>query len=68
MKNKHITIYLPDGTKEHFTTSKDVEDAEIRLVDKIECEGTSIVHIAYKDGDKVDGYSYVNMPYVLNMF
>jgi hypothetical protein len=68
MKKKLVTIYLPDGRKEHYTTSKDVEDKEIMLVDTIECEGTSIVHIAYKDGGKVDGYSYVNMPYVLNMF
>lgn len=68
MKNKLVTIYLPDGRKEHYTTSKDVVDKEIMLVDKIECEGTSIVHIAYMDGGKVDGYSYVNMPYVLNMF
>lgn len=68
MKHKLITIYLPDGRKDHFTTCKDAVDKEIMLVDKIECEGTSIVHIAYKDGDNVEGYSYVNMPYVLNMF
>jgi hypothetical protein len=67
MKHKLVTIYLPDGRKEHFTTSKEARDVEIKLVDKIECDQL-IVQIAFKDGGKVEGYSYVGMPYVLNMF
>lgn len=67
MKNKLVTIYLPDSTKEHYTTSKNAVDIEIQLADEITCDA-NVVNIAFKDGDKVEGYSYVNMPYVLNMF
>jgi hypothetical protein len=67
MKNKLVTIYLPGGRKNHYTTSKDAEDKEIQLVDKIQCDA-NIVNVAFKDGNKVEGYSYVGMPYVLNMF
>lgn len=67
MKHRIVTIFLPDGRIKHFTTSKDCQDKEVELVHTIECE-PGLVHIALKEDNTVDGYSYVGMPYVLNMF
>lgn len=66
-ENKLVTIYLPDGTTRLFTTNPDAQDVSIQLVDSIVTEPT-VVHIAFKDGEGVEGESFVGMHYHLNMW
>jgi len=65
-KHKHVIIYLPNGNICQYST-KDLGDKNIEIADAIVCE-LNEVQIAMKTDNKTEGYAYVGMPYILNMW
>lgn len=68
-KDKIVIIYLPNGGEAKYTTSKQVASADETycVAEMIECEPTTVNIGLVQDG-KVEGESYVGMPYLLQMF
>lgn len=64
-KNKLVIIYLPNGNEIKYCT-KDI-GTEYTLAEEIICDPGE-VKIVVKQDNKLEGYSYVGMPYFLNMF
>ena len=58
-----VTIYRPDGTQVHYTTSPDAVDTEIRLVNQITADDNQ-VKVLFKDTDGTKRLlCYGMMPY-----
>lgn len=68
MKEKHkmVIIYLPNGNEAKYTTSKDLMP-EFELAEEIICDIDKVDVVVKEDG-KIEGKSYVRMPYYLEMF
>lgn len=64
-KHKYVIIYLPNGTELEYST-KEMLGGVIK-VDALECNPLE-VKIAYKEDGKIKGKSYVNIPYILELF
>lgn len=67
MKHKYVTIFLPTGSDVQYCT-KDLDQAPtVRVAETITCDPGEVKVVVKEDG-KVEGYAYVGMPYILNMF
>lgn len=66
MQKRHIMIYLPDGSIEHYSTV-DMGDATITTAVKIESE-PDMVKVVVKIDGKNEEFAYVRMPYILNIW
>lgn len=66
MKNKMVTIYLPNGAEAKYSTSKKLMP-EYELAREIICD-LDKVDIAVVEDGKLEAKSYVRMPYILELF
>jgi hypothetical protein len=65
-KKKHVIIFLPNGKEIQYSTV-DMSDSNIEVAEEIVCEGNE-VRVVLKEDKKTDGYAYVGMPYILNLW
>lgn len=72
-KNRLVIIYLPNGneakycTKEIGPVSTKAEEREYTKAEEIICDHEDVKIVVKEDG-KIEGRSYVRMPYYLEMF
>lgn len=66
MPHRHVVIYLPTGKQIEYTT-KDLGSQSIEVAETIVCEHGE-VNVVVKIDNKAEGYAYVGMPYVLNIW
>lgn len=66
---RHVIIYLPTGKQIQYTNVQTVADMDnnILICEVIECDEKQVNIIERVDG-KIEGYAYVGMPYLLNMW
>lgn len=65
--HRHVTIFLPDGSiKEYATEGAKMDAAKVAVVSTIECDHGE-VKIASMYKGRIQGKSYVGMPYILQL-
>lgn len=74
MNNKHklVIIYLPNGNEAKYCTKEigpeaTKEKREYTKAEEIICDPGEVKVVLIEDG-KIEGHSYVQMPYYLEMF